>query len=99
MIQNDKQVKAGQDKPIHSINLVSRANMDISGVREVLSFDDAGAVISTVDGEMTVEGSGIKIGELNTKDGCVTLGGRIDAIYYSEETPERKRSGLRKLFG
>ena len=92
MVQNDKQVK-------HSISLECRSKMDISGVCEVLSFDETGAVMKTAEGELTVEGSGIKIGELNTSGGNVTLSGRIDAVYYSAETPERKRSIFGKLFG
>ena len=97
MMQNDKQVRS--DKLVHTVSMIGRVKMDIGGVCEVLSFDDAGAVMKTTDGELTVEGSGIKIGELNTAGGNVTLSGRIDAVYYSAEMPERKRSFFGKLFG
>ena len=87
-----------QNKPTHTITLFCRSKMDISGVKEVLSFDTAGAVINTVDGELTIEGSGIKIGELNVDSGRVTLSGRVDAMYYSVEAQNPKRSIFGRLF-
>lgn len=97
---NDKQARDAQIKTnAHALMLVGRENMDISGVREVLSFDEGGAVMNTVEGELTVEGSGIKVSELNSSSGSLTLSGRIDAVYYSSDAPERKRSLFGRLFG
>ena len=76
-----------------------RERLYISGVEEVVSFDDAGAVLETVDGELNVEGAGIRIGELDPASKKVSLSGRIDAMFYSSETPERKKGMLRRLFG
>ena len=99
MIQNEKQTVRTQEKPIHTVNLTCRSKMEISGVREVTSFDESGAVMNTVDGELTVEGEGIKIGELTVSGGNVILSGRINAIYYAAEAAEKKRSVFSRLFG
>ena len=100
--QNDKHsgaVPTSSAKPIHELNLVGRKKMNIRGVVEVLSFDDRGAVIKTTDGELSIEGEGIKIGELDTACGLVTLDGRISAMIYAEEAPERKRGRFWRTLG
>ena len=100
--QNDKKVKNTlnvSSKPESEIVLSGREKLYISGVEEVVSFDDACAVLETSCGELTVEGSGIRIGELDPTTKKVSLGGRIDAMFYSSETPERKKGMLRRLFG
>lgn len=79
--------------------LTERKSLEISGVREVVSFDDGGAVIITEDGELCVEGKGIRISELDTESGRVSVTGRIDAMIYSAEASEKKRGLYRKLFG
>ena len=100
--QNDKHsdgMPTSSGKAIHELTLVGRKRMNISGVIEVLSFDDRGAVIKTTDGELSIEGEGIKIGELDTACGRVTLDGRISAMIYVEEAPERKRGRFWRMLG
>ena len=41
----------------------------------------------------------MKIGTLDTDRGVVTLSGRVDAVYYSADTADEKKSGFfGKLF-
>ena len=95
--RNSKSVAAGAK--VHEITVEGRERMAVSGVTEVISFDDSCAVLKTVDGELTVEGSGIRIGELDSSSGKVSLSGRIDALFYSAETPERRRGLFGRMFG
>ncbi|MBE6530746.1 MAG: sporulation protein YabP [Ruminococcaceae bacterium] len=83
-------VKDGQ---IHDISLNMRKHMDITGVRDVVSFDEQSVILTTVCGEMTVEGRDIKIGVLDTDRGIVSLDGKVDAVFYSN-SDENKRQGL-----
>ena len=80
------------DASIHQIQLTMRKEMTINGVKEVDSFDECGAILRTVSGELTVEGSDIHVGVLDMNRGLVTLTGKIDAIWYSEQRPGEKRS-------
>ena len=41
----------------NDILIRSRGHIDITGVRDVMSFDDRAVVMMTSGGEMTVEGS------------------------------------------
>jgi len=100
--QNDKlkgTTQKSEQKPVHEINILSREKMSITGVKEVMSFDDCGASLSTVDGELTVEGEGIKIGALDTSCGRVSLSGKINGLYYSSDSVEKKKGMLKRLFG
>lgn len=83
-------VKEGQ---IHDISLNMRKHMDITGVKDVVSFDEQSVILTTVCGEMTVEGKDIRIGVLDTDRGIVSLDGKVDAIFYSN-SDENKRQGL-----
>lgn len=75
----------------HEIRMGMRREMNITGVKEVLSFDERSVVLETACGEMTVEGSELRVGTLDTERGVVILAGRIDTVYYSEERQTERR--------
>ena len=79
--------------------LTDRKSLEINGVKEVVSFDDGGAVVLTEDGELCVEGTGIRISNLDTDSGKVSVTGRIDAMIYSVEPTDKKRGIRHRLFG
>ena len=79
----------------HDILIRSRKHIDITGVREVVSFDDRSVSMDTTGGEMTVEGEELKIGALDTDKGIVSVDGKIGAVIYYDNVGAEKR----KLFG
>ncbi len=85
------------EKQTHEIRVGMRKEMNVTGVREVVSFDEACVVLRSVCGEMTVEGSELRVGTLDTDRGVVTLSGKIDTVYYTDERPTERR-GFGKLF-
>ena len=85
------------DKQAHGINVNMRKHMDISGVKEVVSFDELGVVLKTLCGELTVEGKDIKVSVLDTDRGVVSLDGRIDALFYSDNEDAKKHGLFGKL--
>ncbi len=82
-----------KEKARGEITLSCRSEMKISGVEEVESFDEESVRLRSVDGALVVEGSGIKIGTLDTERGVVSLTGRINAIYYAND-PEKQKKGF-----
>ena len=88
--------KPATAQTVHEFSLKGRRRMSISGVREVISFDETAVNLLTDCGEMTVEGEGLRIGVLDTERGLVTLeGNAVDGIWYP-----RAEGGERKgLFG
>ncbi len=85
------------ERQSHEIRVGMRKEMNVTGVKEVLSFDESCVVLKSACGEMTVEGSDLRVGTLDTDRGVVSLCGRIDTIYYTDEHPTEKR-GLGRLF-
>lgn len=85
------------DKQVHGININMRKHMDISGVREVDSFDELGVTLKTVCGELTVEGKDIKVSVLDTERGVVSLDGKIDTLFYSDNDEIKKRGFFGKI--
>lgn len=84
-------------KKEHEIRLIKRNELSVSGVLEVLSFDEENARLMSVDGEIYVEGEGIKIGVLDTDRGVVTLSGKIDGIYYGDDSKNEKKGFFSRL--
>lgn len=79
----------------HSFNSSGRDGIAISGVLDVVSFDERGVVLETACGSMAVEGESLHITVLNIDDGRVNIEGRINGAYYFDNTPKPRRG----LFG
>lgn len=77
--------------------LDERARLSVTGVEEVLSFDDVRIVMRTVLGELTVSGSGLHIGKLSLDTGELCVEGRVDELSYSEH--EAQGGFWNRLFG
>lgn len=84
-----------EEKNRHSFISEGRENIRLDGVEEVISFDDSEISLRTLCGGMTVEGEGLHIGVLNVEQGHVEVSGRIDGLFYFDDTQNQKK----KLFG
>lgn len=82
----------------HRVSLLDRALLQISGVSEVISFDEDAVMLRTVCGTMKIEGSGMHVSALNIDHGELILDGRVDGISY--EGDGTAKSGFwGRLFG
>ena len=79
------------EKREHEIHVIKRGFMSVSGVDEVLSFDENSVSLVSVEGELVIEGENIKIGALDTDRGIVTLSGKIDGFFYVSDEKNQKR--------
>jgi sporulation protein YabP len=75
----------------HEIKIIKRKEMSISGVEEVISFDEESVRLMSIEGEIYIEGEDIKIGVLDTDRGLVTLSGKINGFYYISEDKGTKK--------
>lgn len=86
---------AGEEKKKeHRILLSGREEMSVVGVLEVMGFDEECVRLESSEGELCIEGEGIKIETLDTDGGSLTLKGRISAVYYISEGGKRKKRGV-----
>ena len=80
----------------HSLRLVGRAELTITGVTEVSRFEEDGVLLQTDMGELTVQGEQLQLKELSRDGGRVAVSGSISALIYG-----RQQSGgwLHRLLG
>ena len=83
----------------NNIVLENRERMTISGVTDVLSFDDQIIIVETNLGLVTIKGENLKINKLNIDTSDFSLNGHISSIAYSDGAFESKSNGfLGKIF-
>ena len=89
-----------QQERKHEITLISRNRMSISGVRDVVSFDETQVELVTVCGELVVEGRELHVSKLELESGTVELDGNVDGMFYSVEKSkdEKSRGFFERLF-
>ena len=77
----------------HKLTLTERKNMVMTGVAEVISFDENAVVLKTSLGLLTVHGQGLQLKNLSLEGGQVAVEGSISAFVYEEP----RGGGLRRL--
>ena len=76
---------------IQNIVLENREKLNITGVLDVLSFDDQIVILETELGLLTVKGENIRINKLSLDSSEVTIDGEIYQLAYSEKDHGEKR--------
>ena len=80
----------------HKLTLNERENLTMSGVTEVVRFDDESIVLRTSLGTLMVQGSGLQLKTLSLDGGQVAVDGNIQALIYEQSRTEH--TGWRRLF-
>ena len=79
---------------IQNLILENREKLSVSGVIDVLSFDDQVVMIETELGLLTVKGSDIRINKLSIDTSEVIVEGQISYLGYSENNQDKNSGGL-----
>ncbi len=87
----------------HSLVAADRREITVKGVSEVISFDESNVRLVTVCGILNLEGEGLRIHVLNTREGTVAVTGRLNGVLYEDETApaeggSREKPRARRLF-
>lgn len=84
---------------MQNLVLENREKLSISGVNDVLSFDDQIVILETQLGLLTIKGENLRINKLSIDNEEVIIEGDINNLAYSERDLERKgNSFLGKIF-
>ena len=84
---------------IQNVVLENREKLSISGVLDVLSFDDQVVIVETELGLLTVKGDNLRINKLSLDTSEVIVEGDISCLAYSEKNQEKiKTSLISKIF-
>lgn len=78
----------------HKLTLNERKHLTMTGVTEVVSFDDSAVVLRTQLGTLEVQGEELKLKTLSIDGGQVAVDGHICALIYEEPRSNRGFWGL-----
>ena len=78
----------------HKLQLNERKKLTMTGVTEVVSFDETCVVLQTSLGLLIVQGQQLQLKNLSLEGGQVAVEGDINALSYEEP----RQGGWRRLF-
>ena len=79
---------------IQNLILENRGKLSISGVNDVLSFDDQVVMVETELGLLTVKGENIRINKLSIDTSEEIIEGDISYLAYSDKELEKNKGSL-----
>ena len=90
-LEEKKSVNTGV---IQNLILENRGKLSISGVLDVLSFDDQVVIVETELGLLTVKGENLRINKLSLDTSEVIVEGDISNLSYSDKEIEKTKGNL-----
>ncbi len=79
---------------VQNLVLENRGKLSISGVLDVLSFDDQIVIVETELGLLNVKGENLRINKLSIDTSEVIVEGDISSLAYSEKDYDKKGTSL-----
>lgn len=71
----------------HKLTLNQREDLTLTGVTEVVSFDDSSVILKTHLGVLTVLGEDLVLKTLSVEGGQVAVSGHVSSLSYEEPRP------------
>ncbi|WML50328.1 sporulation protein YabP [Neobacillus sp. PS3-34] len=85
--------------PDHDLIMRGRKLLDITGVKQVESFDNEEFLLETVMGFLSIRGQNLQMKNLDVDKGIVSIKGKIfDLVYLDEQHGEKAKGFFSKLF-
>ena len=88
MEKEQKALRAPTEKQ-HTLILENRKHAALTGISEVLAFDENQVVLLTDSGEIALTGEGLHVTKLMLEEGQLTVDGKLDGIFYTERNRRR----------
>jgi sporulation protein YabP len=83
----------------HDVIMRGRRLLEITGVKQVESFDNEEFLLETVMGFLAIKGQNLQMKNLDVDKGIVSIKGKIyDLIYLDEQHGEKAKGFFSKLF-
>ncbi|MCY6371966.1 sporulation protein YabP [Clostridium ganghwense] len=82
-----------------NLTLENRKKLVLSGVVEVICFDDKTIMLDTTLGTLTIKGQELKMNKLDVQNGDIIILGQINScVYTTTESKKDKESIIARLF-
>ena len=86
-----------EERMSHRLSMEDRGKLTMTGVTEVVSFEDTLVVLRTSLGTLAVQGQQLQLKTLSLEGGQVAVDGNISALSYQE--PRNPGGFFRRLLG
>ena len=88
-----------EEEKKNNLTLNNRKKLNLTGVLEVVSYDDEKIQLNTNLGSLDIKGSSLKINKLDVQNGDVIIMGMINSMVYSDKSINKdKKSFIKKIF-
>lgn len=81
---------------LHRLMLERQKGGTITGIREVISFDEKEILLNTEEGKLDIKGEALHVKHLDLESGEISLEGRIDSLSYPGRKKDKKEESLLK---
>ena len=82
-----------------SLSLENRKKLTLTGIVEVISFDDQKISLNTKLGNLSIKGEGLKMNKLDVQNGDVIIMGTILSMIYSgKNVVKNKENIIKRIF-
>ncbi len=87
-------------KTVHRVVMEGRQKVEVTGVRDLLVFDETEVIMETSEGMLSIRGSNLHMSNLNLEQGLIGLAGEIADLLYDESggTAKTKPGLMGRLF-
>ena len=82
---------------LHRVSMTGRRAAILTGVEDVLSFDEHEVLLQTTEGVLTIKGEDLHVNRLSVEKGEIDMEGRITSLSYSDKDGFRQNG--ESLFG
>ncbi|MBG9446521.1 sporulation protein YabP [Cytobacillus firmus] len=83
----------------HDVIMRGRRLIDITGVKQVESFDNEEFLLETVMGFLAIRGQNLQMKNLDVDKGIVSIKGKVfDLVYIDDQNGDKAKGFFSKLF-
>ena len=79
----------------HKLTLTERKSLTLTGVTDVISFDESLVLLTTTLGKLEIQGENLQLKNLSLEGGQVLVEGEISSLYYTQ--PRERKSFWERL--
>lgn len=83
---------------MQNVFLENRNRLNVTGVLDVLNFDEQVITMETELGVLAVKGSDLKLNKYNLDDTELSIEGEISSLVYEDKSSKKNESLLAKIF-
>ena len=80
-----------------SLALKNREILNLTGIEDVISFDEMSVYVVTGNGNLLIEGTGLHITTLDVSNGNMTVEGFIRSMLYNDKETTKKGGFFSKV--